>query len=217
MQTLALPIRGYRDELVPNRFHRQDAATPHLAVVLPGFGYTCDMPLLYFTVSHLCDQGADVLQVEYDYSRRPEYRDLAAAERHRWLLADVTAACRAALDQRTYQQITLVGKSLGTRAMSHLLASEPRVQHARTIWLTPVWHETAVRAQLLSGAQPALIVIGTADPHYDAATVEAMRAVVQNELVVIPDAEHGLEVTGDVVRSVQALEEVLRAVQRFAT
>lgn len=217
MQTVTLPIRGYRDEPVPHRFHRQDTEAHHLALVLPGFGYSCDMPLLYFTVSHLLDQGADVLQVEYDYSRRPAYRALDADERQRWLLADVAAASRAALAQRSYRQFTVIGKSLGTRAMPHLLATAPRLRHARTIWFTPVWLEEAVAAHLRSAAQPALVVIGTADPYYDAAIVEALRAVEQCEVLVVPDAEHGLEVTGDVVRSVQALEQALRAVQRFAT
>jgi len=57
METTTLPIRGYRDEAVPNHFQRQDDATDHLALVLPGFGYTCDMPLLYYTVGHLLDRG----------------------------------------------------------------------------------------------------------------------------------------------------------------
>lgn len=217
MQTVTLPIRGYRDEPVPHRFHRQDTEARHLALVLPGFGYSCDMPLLYFTVSHLLDQGADVLQVEYDYSRRPEYRALDADERHRWLLADVAAAAQAALAQRSYRQFTVIGKSLGTRAMPHLLATEPRLRRARTIWFTPVWHEEAASAHLRSGTQPALVVIGTADPYYNPALVEEMRAVDECEVLVVPDAEHGLEVTGDVVRSVQALEQAMRAVQRFAT
>jgi hypothetical protein len=33
--------------------------------------------------------------------------------------------------------------------------------------------------------------------------------------VVVADAEHGLEIVGDVVRSVQAVEQAMRAVQRF--
>ncbi len=138
MQTTTLPIRGYRDEAVPNRFHRQDTETDHLALVLPGFGYSCDMPLLYFTVSHLLDRGADVLQVEYDYGRQPDYRALDANARLRWLRADVAAAWQAAVAQRPYRRFTAVGKSLGTRALPELLAAEPRLQDAQTIWFTPV-------------------------------------------------------------------------------
>ena len=77
MQTTSLTINGYHGESVPNHLHRQETETDHLALVLPGFGYSCDMPLLYFTVNHLLEGGADVLQVEYQYNERPDYRSLS--------------------------------------------------------------------------------------------------------------------------------------------
>jgi len=217
MQETTLTIKGYRGELVPNRFFRHDDATSHLAIVLPGYGYNCDMPVLYFTVSHLLDQGVEVLQVDYAYSRLPAYRALDAEERQRWLVADVTAACRTALAQRPYQRLTLIGKSLGTRAMAHLLATEEALQSTATVWFTPPWHEAPIRASLLAARQPALVVIGTADPHYDPDLAAEIRQAINGKMLVIADAEHGLEVTGDVVRSVQAIEQTMRAVQRFLT
>jgi len=184
--------------------------------VLPGFGYSCDMPLLYFTVSHLLDVGTDVLQVDYAYDRRPDYRPLAADERQLWLLADVTAAWRVALAQRRYRRFTLIGLSLGTRALPALLATEPRLRGARTIWFSPVWHEEAVGAHLRRAAHPALVVIGTADPASDGALGAARRAADGCTVLVVPDADHGgLEIPGDVVRSVRAAERALRAVRRF--
>ena len=217
MRTVTISIRGYRDVPVPQRFLRQDHETSHLAMVLPGFGYTCDMPLLYYSVSHLLDLGADVLQVEYAYNQQPEYRALTADERTRWLLADVTAACRAGFTQRAYRRITLIGKSLGTRAMAHLLATEDALRQARAVWFTPLLQEDRVREHLLGAPQPALVVIGTADPHYDPATLATVQAAIQGEVLVVEDAEHALEIPGDVVRSVRALERVMRAVQRFVT
>lgn len=215
MQETTLMITGYRDAPVPNRFFRHDGEVSHLAIVLPGYGYNCDMPLLYFTVSHLLDQGVEVLQVDYNYSHLPEYRALDTEERQNWLVADVTAACGAALAQREYQRITVIGKSLGTRAMAHLLATNEALHNAATVWFTPPWHEEPIRQALLAARQPALVVIGTADPHFDTDIAAEVRQAIDGELIVITDAEHGLEVTGDVVRSVQAIEQAMHAVQRF--
>ncbi len=59
-------------------------------------------------------------------------------------------------------------------------------------------------------------MIGTADPAYDGALVAVLRAADGCTVLVVPDADHGgLEVPGDVVRSVRAVEQTLHAVQRF--
>ena len=205
-----LHILGHDDEPVPHRFSRQDRETPHLALVLPGLGYTCDMPLLYYTARQLRDLGADVLQVDYDY-RRPASRALSDDEQTGRLLADATAAWRAGRAERAYEQVTLVGKSLGTLALAHLLAHERGGGQVRAIWFTPLWHEASVREQLLGARRPALVVIGTADPAYEAATAQAVRG----EILVIEGAGHSLDIPGEVVRSVQALERVVRAVHAF--
>ena len=92
-----LTIHGYRDEPVPNRFLRPEGAIDHLAVLLPGFGYTLDMPLFYYAENLLLERGWDVLRVEYAYNKRPEFQDPAkagtgsmAADRY-----DGSLACRS--------------------------------------------------------------------------------------------------------------------------
>src|SRR5579884_1063750 len=111
-RTQTLDIRGYRDEPVPHTFWRQDEQARHVAILLPGVGYTCDMPLLYYPARLLLALGADVLRVEYVYGRRPDFAALSDAAQGRWLFADVAAACRAVQGGHSYEQVTLVGKSL---------------------------------------------------------------------------------------------------------
>src|SRR5919201_1355743 len=97
-----LAITGYRDEPVPHTFLRQDQAARHLAILLPGIGYTCAMPLLYYPARLLLARGADVLRVEYAYQRREDFTAAAPDEQGRRVVADVTAACHAVLAQREY-------------------------------------------------------------------------------------------------------------------
>jgi len=56
-----IEIRGYRGEAVPHRFFEQEGGADHLAVILPGRGYTAQMPLLFYPVELLLARGADVL------------------------------------------------------------------------------------------------------------------------------------------------------------
>jgi predicted alpha/beta-hydrolase family hydrolase len=140
-----LPIQGFRDEAVPNRFLRPEGATDHLAILLPGFGYTLDMPLFYYAENLLLERGWDVLRVEYAYNTRPEFQGLTKPERDRWLLEDTTAAWRAGLGRRAYERVVLIGKSLGTLAMGHLLTMADPPLNVGAVWLTPMLAEERLR------------------------------------------------------------------------
>lgn len=211
-----LEIAGYRNEPVPHKYLQWEEKTRHVAIVLPGMGYTADMPVLYYPSRLLLDAGADLLVVEYAYNRRADFTALPAPEREQWLFADVSAACRAALAQRPYQRVTLLGKSLGTLAMARLLAAEPSLAGARTVWLTPLLNDDRVWAQLRRGGRPAVVAIGTADRFYDATRIAGVRETPEAEVVIVDGADHSLELAGDVLGSLAAMERVLRAVRRLA-
>ena len=212
-----LAIAGYRDEPVPHTFFQQGEATEQVAILLPGLGYTCDMPLLYYASELLLGLGADVLLVEYAYGRRPDFHAASDAEKRHWLFADTAAACRAALAKRPYRKITIVGKSLGTRAMGHLLTTEPAFAGASAIWLTPLLRDDHLLAQIEQSARPSLFVIGTADAHYDRGLVAQVGGATGGAVVVIDGADHSLEIAGDIVGSVRLMERIVRAMQQFLT
>jgi len=213
---VTLEIRGYRDEPIPNTFFRQEHPADHLAVVLPGYEYTCDQPLLYYPVCLMLNRGADVLQVEYAYNRRREYQELPNADRQNWLFTDVTAACHAVLASRSYAQVTLIGKSIGTRAMGHLFTTDVRLSDAWAVWLTPLLRDEHLRARIRQGHQRSLFVIGTADTHYDPAYLDEARGTMDNA-VVIEGADHSLEIAGDVLKSLDAMMRTMHALQAFVT
>ena len=214
-KTTTLPIQGYRDEPVPNRFLRPNGAIDHLAVLLPGFGYTLDMPLFYYAETLLLERGWDVLRVEYAYNKRPEFQTLPKPERDRWLLADTTAAWRAGLGQRTYQRVVLIGKSLGTLAMGQLLTTADPPPNVAAVWLTPMLAEERLRQQILQYGGPSLFVIGTADPHFEPVVLEKMQAATIGEAVIVKNADHGMDIPGDPIASVRAVERVVEALGRF--
>jgi hypothetical protein len=210
-----LSIAGYRDEPVLNRFVRPRGAIDHLAVLLPGLGYTLDMPLFYYAENFLIAQGWDVLRVEYGYSKRPEFQSLPEAEWYRWLLGDATAAYRAGLVQGEYKELALIGKSLGTLAMGHLLTMQEPALPTRAVWLTPLIGQERLQQQIVQYGGSSLFVIGTADSHYDPAMLEEVREATNGEAVVVEGADHGMDVEGDPVASVRGLERVVEALVRF--
>ena len=210
-----LTIEGYRGEAVPNRFLRPEGAIGHLAVLLPGFGYTLDMPLFYYAENLLLERGWDVLRVEYAYNRHPAYQSLPEPERERWLFEDATAAWRAGLGQRAYERVVLIGKSLGTLAMGHLLTATEPPPTVGAVWLTPLLSKEPLRQQIRGYGGPSLFVIGTADPHFDPVVLEEMQVATIGEAVVVRNADHGMDIPGDPIASVRAVERVVEALGRF--
>jgi hypothetical protein len=122
------------------------------------------------------------------------------------------AAFEAAIRQRPYQQVTVVGKSLGTLSMTHLM-TEKAPAGARAVWLTPLLRDERVRTCLREAPQFSLIVIGTADGQYDPALVGVLQEIPLRRVLVIDRADHGLEIKHDMGRSLQVMAKVLDAIE----
>lgn len=210
-----LPITGHRNEPLPHTLLKQAHDTRHVGLLFPGVGYTAHMPLLYYPMKALLAMGADVLRIETMYLRERGFDTLAPADKARWVFEDATAACRAALAQRPYQRMTLVGKSLGTLAMAHILTTEEALPQAEAVWLTPLLWNDRLRAQILEAKPRSLFAAGTGDSHYNAGYLAELKEATEGETVVIEGANHSLEIEGDVLQSLHGLERVVRAVVTF--
>ncbi len=210
-----LDIAGYRDKPVPNTFFRQQEEARHLGILFPGLGYTSHMPLLHYPGRLLLSRGADLLRVEYAYDKEEDFQSLPPGERIRWLAADATAACSAGLNQGEYNGVTLIGKSLGTLALGHLITTYPKLKEPRCVWLTPLLRNDQLMAQIMETKHQALLVIGTRDPHYDPAKVAAVRDATGGEWIVIEGADHSMDIGEDVMASIEALGRIMAGIEKF--
>jgi predicted alpha/beta-hydrolase family hydrolase len=211
----ALDVTGYRKEVIPSTLFRQEHEANHIAVLFPGFGYSGQMPLLYYPRQLLLESGADVFLVGYNYSQRPDYQSASAEERDLWLQTDTIAAYKVALAKRDYERMTLIGKSIGTRAIGHLLATEEPLPSLRCVWLTPILRNENLCAQIKQRPHRALFVVGTADSHYDPAMLAEVQQATAGEVMVIENADHTLEIKGDIVQSIHVLEGLIAEIQKF--
>jgi hypothetical protein len=143
-----LPIVGYQGNPVPHTFLRQGTDADHLAIVFPGFSYSPDLPALYYPSLVMLTHGADVLRVRYAYDSDPIFRTMSSEERAIRFGSDVDGVCAAALSQRSCRRITLIGKSLGTLALAHILDNNEQLRDASYIWLTPLLRDERLCAAI---------------------------------------------------------------------
>ncbi len=211
----SLDLRGYQGKPLANTLVSPDRPATHLGIIFPGYAYSADAPVCYYTRLALLALGADVLSVETNYNRQPGFASAGPDEQAAWIASDADAALAAALDRRTYARITLAGKSIGTRAVAHLAANDSRVARAACLWLTPIFGNEDLREQIIQGGQRGLFVAGTADSLYDAAALDELLAAVPGERLIIEGGDHGLEIPGDVRASARVLERLVDAEVRF--
>ncbi|MFI9813464.1 hypothetical protein [Saccharothrix variisporea] len=162
-----------------------------LALLLPGGGYTTAQPLFHYTDQLLRHLGATTRHLTYPSRDDP----------------DVTAQLH---DTADHDRVTLVGKSLGTAAMSRLL-DHPLPARTDAVWLTPLFGRPEVRHAAATCPWRSLYVVGLADlyHHPDA------HAGLPGHTLALPDADHRLDVPGDVHRSLAHLATVLAALDAF--
>jgi alpha/beta superfamily hydrolase len=129
--------------------------------------------------------------------------------------ADATAACSVALKRRSYDQVALIGKSIGTLVLGHLISTHPELDEPRCIWLTPLLRNERLRSQITQTRHRGLFVIGTADPHYDHAKLAAIQEATGGESIIIQGADHSMEIDGKVAESIQALQRIMLGIQSF--
>lgn len=207
-----LAVEGFRGEFVPNELIRQQLGSSTLAVLLPGRGYTCDMPLFYYSERLLVDRGWDVLRVQYDYRRMND--STSVDEQQERLTVDSRGAVDAGITQGDYQRVVLIGKSLGTIAMVHLL---PTLEAADvwSVWLTPLLKRPDVLEYVAAGSDRSLIVIGSKDSHFDPAMLDGLAGDKQCVTLVIDGGEHSLDIPGDAMGSAMSVVTTMNAMNRF--
>lgn len=213
MELSSLDAVGYKNQQVPNTFIIQPAPTKHLGVILPGYRHSVDMADLHYAGRILLEQGANLLRVEYAYNRT-DFMKQSHNEQNQRISSDVFAICNAALAYRAYEQITLVGKSLGTLAMGHLLG-DSRFQSATCVWETPLLTVEWLCSRIEQVHPRSLFVFGTADDFYKPDILAHLENVTSGRSVIIEGAHHGLEISGDIPKSLMGLNQIVQALQEF--
>lgn len=211
----SLEIEGYEHRRVKNKFFRQKEITRTLVVILPGWGYTCDMPLLYYITEQFTGLGADILQLRADYAT-PDFHSASREQRAGMLYSDAQALFTAGQSQREYTQLIVVGKSLGTITMSSLVTQNQLPPMTITIWLTPLLNTPRIVEALGIIASPSLVIGGSVDQAYDQDILAQIQEMAGITALTIEGANHSLEIPGDVPRSIRLMEEILQSITGFA-
>lgn len=213
-----LRIIGGGDREVANDLLAWSGQPGHGVVLLPGQGYTCDMPAFYYLEETALGRGAAVLRLAPDDSRDQRFASRPDSERLAWLREDVLAAVEAMRVAVRPARLTVIAKSLTTLGLA-AVDWTPFTRDAAIdlVWLTPLLRVPLVAA-LREPAARSLIAIGTADHAYDDALLRDLESGGETTVERIDGADHSFDHPGgvDVARALGNVGRVVAAVDRFA-
>lgn len=209
----SIDISGYSKQIIPNRFLRQSNRTGGLAVIYPGLHYSCDRPLLHYTAQLLINHGLDVLQLNTDYTK-PEFQEMPEEDRRHQIYVDSLAAVESGLAQEQYTRLVLVGKSIGTIPLAYMAARD-FTQATSLIWFTPLLHKPELVQAAARTRHRSMYIAGNNDPIVDPRALELIHRSRSAHVHIMVDADHSLEIPGDVHASILTLGVVMKIIDRF--
>jgi hypothetical protein len=201
----SLPLVASDGRPLVHKFYRQTGDPSGLLLALPGNHYGVDGPLLYYPSKLLRDLDWDTLALSYGFQTLGVEFD---HEMVPGVVQECQGAVRIILSERIYSKIGLVGKSLGSFIIAQLCSIEEALGDARCLYLTPPLGTPFFDQLLQQGTQPAHIAIGTEDRFYNPLALEDLSEKRSFGLTLIENADHSMDVPGDLRASIEAVRRV---------
>lgn len=207
-------VLGWLNEPLPFTMAVPLNAPRATGVLFPGAAYTQERPLCATTRDVFVAAGVETFLSTRYYGMDPKLSALTGEEREACLVADSGAFARAAFERSAGKPVLLAGKSIGTTAMAHALTQVPDLAAGWSIWLTPLWKDEAIFKAIAAAGARAFVLIGTADPQWDPALLEALNKKAKKVakslpvVVVVEGADHGMAVAGQPAATAKVLTDL---------
>lgn len=183
--------------------------TGTLLLTLSGRAYPVDGPAVLVPRRAIA-QADDV--VEHVVAYPPSAATPPKGPAPRELLDPVQEQLDRAIATHPGRRVVYLAKSLGGTLLSQLVNPAP---DALAIWLTPLLGRDYVREGIVGHGLRSLVVAGGADTHHEPAAHDAVVDALRCSSLVLADADHDLEVAGDVEATLERWRQLARAVIDF--
>lgn len=210
----SIELKGRNGRKINNKYYKQENGSNILTVIIAGFAYTIESPILFYSKHVPFNAGSDVLTIDFEYSRNDNFLNKKEKEQDEWFYEEVNAIAEY-IKESAYKEYHLIGKSLGTTTLLELLKDEEiEKMTKKVVWLTPgVMHEQ-IYEYIEKAKMKSLVVYGTADPYTTDKEIEKIKKNMNIEIMRIENADHGLE-SSDMKESIYILKDYIEKLEDF--
>lgn len=186
-------------------YQRHTDPVDRLVVAFPGMAYSMDAPIMWYTSLAATENGFDVLGLEYSFQVRGNPGFNSDIET---VVKEVSTGLKAFFSEHKYRKIVFAAKSIGT-VIGPKVSEKLGIVPDGFIFLTPLQR----MLDYMNGTRKMLAVIGDRDPAFPVSVVEKLRD--QQSVMLVPDADHSLEVPGEPVVSASIMKELVERTISF--
>jgi dienelactone hydrolase len=207
-----LPLTSHDGRPLRHKYFQHPGDARGVFIVFPGDNYGMDGPLLYYPSTYMYQTGWDTFAMTYGYqSQGGEFNIGEIPE----IVEECSEAVRHILSARRYGRIALAGKSLGAGVVGVLCQSVPELSACSAIFITPPLSTPFFTPVFKELKQRSYLAVGTGDRYFDERILAELQERRDFQLHLIEDADHSLNVPGDLSRSLQVIEAVTEGISRW--
>ncbi|WP_079509244.1 alpha/beta family hydrolase [Mesobacillus jeotgali] len=206
-------VAGYRGQPIQFQLLSHGEQGSSIAVMLPGKGYTVQGPLFHYSTGIFLNKGFDVLHVNYNYTV-PQAGSNSIEEEIMQISSDVNSVFDYLANNHSYDNFTLIGKSLGTIALS-AIADRLELSKAKIVWLTPLLQLDAVYEKMLTASQRGLCIIGDRDPYFISERFDRVAISENMQTLLIPNSNHSLDNPDHPIESIDILKKIINEISNL--
>lgn len=179
-----------------------------LCIVLPGVAYLIDRSYLDYSRQLASELGYDVMAIEYgfhinrtEFSIPTEFHEMAK-ETIEAIKNDIS---------KEYENIVIIGKSIGT-CVQVMLNRHFEGKNVKNIYISPI-DKTAKHGV----CENSLVITGTKDPLLSEESLNKIEDTKGVKVVNITDANHALDIEGNVLKTIEVLFDIIELEKEFLT
>lgn len=205
IKEIVIQTRTDNDYLLEHEIYMHESGSKTLVVLFPGGNYTCERPLLHYMRKSAIENGFDVLCMDYGTAfKHLEFGDTLFDT----MAYELKKTVINRLNEGSYTRMVLASKSLGT-VVAGMLSLEIEGYKIENIFLTPI-----ERTIEYMNEHKNLVVTGTMDSLFPKENYDRVNRK-NNQLMIIEDANHALEIRNDLAGTINVHRDVLLACDEF--
>jgi hypothetical protein len=188
------------------------------ALILPGYAYPVDGPLLFYTKLLLVEYDFDVITIDYHYNERDSFLKLDDKEKEEYFKMDQLFLADQLMNIIKTESLLLCGKSIGTTAIT-IMYDHPLIQNRISstsyIWYTPAQIWEKLIHILKNEISRSFLVVGDSDPYYDKKHHTGLVLLPGYREMIIKEAGHLLEEENNLSGSIENLRAVINRLEEL--